>query len=102
MRKPRAPRRGPAVKPAATPAPAGLARAPRATLIFFAAVGLLLWGRLLLKEVPQTASAVDPEPAARAAAHAADGHVSAPAADAAPPPDHLERKNQAPGDKVSP
>ena len=25
-----------------------------------AAIGLLLWGRLLLKEVPQTASAVEP------------------------------------------
>lgn len=28
--------------------------------MFFGVLGLLLWGRLLLKEVPQTASAVDP------------------------------------------
>ena len=35
-------------------------RSPRATLFMLIAVGLLLWGRLLLKEVPQTASAIEP------------------------------------------
>ncbi|BAM03594.1 hypothetical protein [Phycisphaera mikurensis] len=54
MRKPRAARSLPAARK-----PGRFARSPRLTLAFFAAVGLLLWGRLLLKEVPQTASAVD-------------------------------------------
>ena len=61
MRKPRSsPRPHPAPTPRST-----LIRSPFATLFFLSAVGLLLWGRLLLKEVPQTASAVD-TPAAEA------------------------------------
>ena len=68
MRKPRSPRR-----PGSGPeAPAQLLRSPRATLVFFGAIGLLLWGRLLLKEVPQTASAVDPPAAVSAPAPPAD------------------------------
>ena len=56
MRKPRNSRRPSPPREQAAP----LLRSPTATLLFFGAVGLLLWGRLLLKEVPQTASAVDP------------------------------------------
>ena len=76
MRKPRSPRR-PGDDPAAPPR---LLQSPRATLFFFGAIGLLLWGRLLLKEVPQTASAVDP-PAPLVAPPASPASADAPRAE---------------------